>query len=153
MVYVGKAVEKLMAINITELDKQKQVNIEELVYLMEEECKKGARAFAIDHLHYFEMKDGKERHDLQIQNIMHNINEVARKHGKVMLVTEESVEASFTLGLAGRIQRDNFKFLDAPVSIVGSIDTPAIPLNSILEAELLTNATKVKKGLSDLLSY
>jgi 2-oxoisovalerate dehydrogenase E1 component len=81
------------------------------------------------------------------------INEVARKHGKVMLVTEESVEASFTLGLAGRIQRDNFKFLDAPVSIVGSIDTPAIPLNSILEAELLTNATKVKNGLSDLLSY
>jgi 2-oxoisovalerate dehydrogenase E1 component len=81
------------------------------------------------------------------------INEVARKHGKVMLVTEESVEASFTLGLAGRIQRDNFKFLDAPVSIVGSIDTPAIPLNSILEAELLTNATKVKRGLSDLLSF
>jgi len=81
------------------------------------------------------------------------INEVARKHGKVMLVTEESVEASFTLGLAGRIQRDNFKFLDAPVSIIGSIDTPAIPLNSILEAELLTNATKVKKGLADLLSY
>ncbi len=80
MVYVGKAVEKLMAINITELDKQKQVNIEELVYLMEEECKKWARAFAIDHLHYFEMKDGKERHDLQIQNIMHNINEVARKY-------------------------------------------------------------------------
>jgi 2-oxoisovalerate dehydrogenase E1 component len=81
------------------------------------------------------------------------INEVARKHGKVMLVTEESVEASFTLGLAGRIQRDNFTFLDAPVSIVGSIDTPAIPLNSILEAELLTNATKVKRGLSDLLSF
>ena len=81
------------------------------------------------------------------------INEVARKHGKVMLVTEESVEASFTLGLAGRIQRDNFKFLDAPVSIIGSIDTPAIPLNSILESELLTNATKVKKGLAELLSY
>jgi 2-oxoisovalerate dehydrogenase E1 component len=81
------------------------------------------------------------------------INDVARKHGKVMLVTEESVEASFTLGLAGRIQRDNFKFLDSPVSIVGSIDTPAIPLNSILEAELLTNATKVKNGLSDLLSF
>src|SRR5690606_11444758 len=54
------------------------------------------------------------------------INEVAQKHNKVMLVTEESVEASFTLGLAGRIQRDNFKSLDAPVSIVGAIDTPAI---------------------------
>jgi len=81
------------------------------------------------------------------------INTVAQKHGKVMLVTEESVEASFTLGLAGRIQRDNFKFLDAPVSIVGSVDTPAIPLNSILEAELLTNSEKVKTALGDLLNY
>lgn len=81
------------------------------------------------------------------------INEVAQRHSKVMLVTEESVEASFTLGLAGRIQRDNFEALDAPVSIVGSVDTPAIPLNSILEAELLTNGEKVKSALTDLLNY
>jgi len=81
------------------------------------------------------------------------INEVAQEHGKVMLVTEESTEASFTLGLAGRIQRDNFKFLDAPVSIVGSVDTPAIPLNSTLEAALLTNSEKVKTALADLLNY
>ena len=81
------------------------------------------------------------------------INAVSQRHGKVMLVTEESTESSFTLGLAGRIQRDNFKFLDAPVSIVGSVDTPAIPLNSILEAELLTNSEKVKTALSDLLNY
>jgi 2-oxoisovalerate dehydrogenase E1 component len=81
------------------------------------------------------------------------INEVSRRHGKVMLVTEESEEMSFTLGLAGRIQRDNFKFLDAPVSIVGSVDTPAIPLNSVLEAAILTNAEKVTRGLSDLFEY
>lgn len=81
------------------------------------------------------------------------INEVSSKHGKVMLVTEESVEASFTVGLAGRIQRDNFKSLDAPVSIVGSVDTPAIPLNSILEATLLPNADKVKTALEALLNY
>lgn len=81
------------------------------------------------------------------------INEVSAKHGKVMLVTEESVEASFTLGLAGRIQRDNFKKLDAPVAIVGAVDTPAIPLNSILEAELLPNAEKVEKALGELLGW
>ena len=81
------------------------------------------------------------------------INEVAAKHGKVMLVTEESVEASFTLGLAGRIQRDNFKSLDTPVAIVGSVDTPAIPLNSELEATLLPNADKVQKALGELLSF
>ncbi|MBU3659544.1 MAG: tungsten formylmethanofuran dehydrogenase [Flavobacteriales bacterium] len=81
------------------------------------------------------------------------MNALCKKHNKILFVTEESVEASFTLGLAGRLQRDNFKFLDAPISIVGSIDTPAIPLNSILEAELLPNAEKVKTSLKELLSY
>ncbi len=81
------------------------------------------------------------------------MNEAAQKHSKVMLVTEESVEASFTLGLAGRIQRDNFKYLDAPVSIVGSVDTPAIPLNSALEATLLPNGEKIEKALGELLGF
>lgn len=81
------------------------------------------------------------------------INEAVVKHGKVMLVTEESIESTFTLGLAGRIQRDNFQSLDAPISIVGSVDTPAIPLNSILEAELLPNAEKVRIELEKLLAY
>ncbi len=81
------------------------------------------------------------------------VNTSVRKHGKVLLVTEESIEANFTLGLAGRIQRDNFNYLDAPVEIVGSIDTPAIPLNSGLEATLLTNAKKVKSTLINLLNF
>jgi 2-oxoisovalerate dehydrogenase E1 component len=81
------------------------------------------------------------------------MNQVAQKHGKVMLVTEESEESTFTLGLAGRIQRDNFKFLDSPISIVGSVDTPAIPLNSTLEAALLTNSEKVRNALCELLQF
>lgn len=76
-----------------------------------------------------------------------------RKHSKVMLVTEESREASFTLGVAGKIQKNCFESLDAPVEIVGSIDTPAIPLNSILEAELLPNAEKVEAAIKGLLNY
>jgi 2-oxoisovalerate dehydrogenase E1 component len=84
---------------------------------------------------------------------MESVNSAVRTHGKVLLVTEESEEASFTLGLAGRIQRDNFTFLDAPIGIVGSIDTPAIPLNSDLEAALLTNASKVEKALSELMNF
>ncbi|MDC1403736.1 thiamine pyrophosphate-dependent enzyme [Crocinitomicaceae bacterium] len=81
------------------------------------------------------------------------MNEVAQRHGKVMFVTEESVECNFTLGLAGRLQRDNFQSLDAPISIVGSVDTPAIPLNSVLESTLLPNAEKVKEKLKELLEY
>ena len=78
------------------------------------------------------------------------INRVAKRHGKIILVTEESTESSFTLGIAGRIQRDNFNYLDAPILIVGSIDTPAIPLNSILESTLLTNTSKVKDALKQI---
>jgi len=81
------------------------------------------------------------------------INNSVRKHNKVLLVTEESIEATFTLGLAGRIQRDNFEYLDAPIFIVGSVDTPAIPLNSGLETELLTNEKKVKEKLQELFDY
>lgn len=79
--------------------------------------------------------------------------EAARKHGKCLLVTEESKEASFTLGLAARIQENCFAFLDAPVMTIGSIDTPAIPLNSILESALLPNAEKVGERLTTLLRY
>jgi 2-oxoisovalerate dehydrogenase E1 component len=93
--------------------------------------------------------------DLRSLNPLDNdaINDVAKRHGKVLLVTEESVENTFTLGLAGRIQRDNFQYLDAPVGIVGSVDTPAIPLNSALEAALLTNSQHVKDALEKLLNY
>lgn len=79
--------------------------------------------------------------------------EAAKKHGKCLLVTEESCEASFTLGLAARIQENCFEYLDAPVMTIGAVDTPAIPLNSILEAELLPNADKVGEKLKELLKY
>ncbi|MEO9532711.1 MAG: thiamine pyrophosphate-dependent enzyme [Crocinitomicaceae bacterium] len=76
-----------------------------------------------------------------------------RKHSKVVLVTEESREASFTLGVAGKIQKNCFTSLDAPIEIVGSVDTPAIPLNSILETELLTNGPKVAEGIRTTLEF
>lgn len=76
-----------------------------------------------------------------------------RKHSKCVLVTEESCEASFTLGVAGKIQKNCFTSLDAPVEIVGSLDTPAIPLNSILEAAMLNSAEKVKGGIERVLKF
>jgi 2-oxoisovalerate dehydrogenase E1 component len=68
-------------------------------------------------------------------------------------VTEESIENSFTLGIAGRLQQSCFQHLDAPISIVGSVDAPAIPLNSSLEAAMLPNAQKVAAAISKLLNY
>jgi 2-oxoisovalerate dehydrogenase E1 component len=81
------------------------------------------------------------------------MNSLCQKHGRIIIVTEESVECSFSLGLAGRLQRDNFSSLDAPIAIVGSVDTPAIPLNSELEAALLTNSALVTLAINNVFSY
>jgi 2-oxoisovalerate dehydrogenase E1 component len=78
---------------------------------------------------------------------------LCERHGKVLMVTEESIENTFTLGLAGRLQRLCFQHLDAPIEIVASVDAPAIPLNSTLEAAMLPNASKVKDALTQLLNY
>ena len=77
----------------------------------------------------------------------------SKLHGKVLIVTEEPNSSSFSLGLAGKIQKNCFEYLDAPVEIVGSENTPAIPLNENLEYAYLPNAEKVKKVLSKLFEY
>jgi 2-oxoisovalerate dehydrogenase E1 component len=66
-----------------------------------------------------------------------------RKHGKCMVLTEEPVNNSFAQALAGRIAKECFQSLDAPVEIVGSEDLPAIPLNATLEFTMIPNADKV----------
>lgn len=81
------------------------------------------------------------------------MNALVKRHGKILLVTEESSENSFTLALAGRLQKNCFKYLDAPIEVVASIDTPAIPLNSTLESVLLPDAKKVAEAISHLLTY
>ena len=77
----------------------------------------------------------------------------AKRHGKIIVLTEESIECSFSLGLVARIQKECFEYLDAPIELVGSVDTPAIPLNSVLEATLLPNAQKVSETIGKLLRY
>ena len=78
---------------------------------------------------------------------------ICKRHGKILLVTEETTENSFTLAIAGRLQQSCFQNLDAPIEIVASVDAPAIPLNSSLEAAMLPNAQKVAAAISKLLNY
>lgn len=81
------------------------------------------------------------------------VYEAVNKHNKCIVVTEESIEATFSLSIAAKIQKNCFTQLDAPVEIIGSVDTPAIPLNSTLEATLLINAEKVAAGIRKTLEF
>jgi len=75
----------------------------------------------------------------------------AKKHGKILILTEETLRNSFAEALAGRIQKNCFQYLDAPVEIMGSANLPAIPLNIGLEKEMLPNADKVALAYRALL--
>jgi 2-oxoisovalerate dehydrogenase E1 component len=79
--------------------------------------------------------------------------ETVKKHGKVLVLTEETLRNSFAEALAGRIAQHCFAQLDAPVQTMGSADLPAVPLNMGLEAEMLPSAAKVQAALEDLLSW
>ena len=76
-----------------------------------------------------------------------------KKTGKCLVVTEEPSNNSFARALAGKIQEECFKYLDAPVMTIGSENMPAIPLNSTLEQTMIPSTEKVKKKIEDLLNY
>ena len=77
----------------------------------------------------------------------------ARTHGRCLVLTEEQLTNSFAQALASRIGDQCFEQLDAPVRTLGSVDMPAVPLNSTLEAAMIPNATKVATVLDALLAY
>ena len=76
-----------------------------------------------------------------------------KKTGKCLVVTEEPSNNSFARALAGKIQEECFKYLDAPVMTIGSENMPAIPLNSTLEETMIPSTEKVKAKIEKLLNY
>ena len=81
------------------------------------------------------------------------VQAATRRHGKVLVLTEEPLMNSFAESLAGRIQRHCFEVLDAPVFTLGAANLPAIALNVELEKMMLPSAAKVAAALNELLAY
>lgn len=77
----------------------------------------------------------------------------AKKHGRILVVTEEPVNNTFAQSVAARIQDNCFEYLDAPVRTLGAENLPAIPLNSTLEQAMLPSAEKVATAMGELLDY
>jgi len=81
------------------------------------------------------------------------VQAAVRRHGKVLVLTEEPLLNSFAESLAGRIQTNCFLDLDAPVATLGAANLPAIALNVELEKQMLPSAEKVGVALAKLLAY
>jgi 2-oxoisovalerate dehydrogenase E1 component len=81
------------------------------------------------------------------------ITSEVQAHGRAMVVTEEPLLNSFAESLAGRISKECFEYLDAPVWTLGAANLPAVPLNVELEKMMLPGAGKVRLELGNLLAY
>lgn len=83
----------------------------------------------------------------------HTIQESVKIHGRALVLTEEPIHNSFAESLAGRISKECFANLDAPVWTVGAVNLPAVPLNVDLEKMMLPSSDKVAAELEKLLRY
>ena len=73
-------------------------------------------------------------------------------HGKCLILTEEQLNNSFAEAFAHRISKNCFKYLDAPVEAMGSLNLPAVPINLVLEKEMLPNAEKLSRKIEEMLT-
>ena len=76
-----------------------------------------------------------------------------RKHGKVLVLTEEQQNNSFAEALSLRISNNCYHSLDAKVEVMGALNLPAVPINLVLEATMLPTAAKVVERIEKLLAY
>jgi len=81
------------------------------------------------------------------------IYDCTRKHGKVLVLTEEQLNNSFAEALSLRISNNCYHFLDARVEVMGAMNLPAVPINVALEAAMLPSALKVANRIGKLLAY
>jgi 2-oxoisovalerate dehydrogenase E1 component len=69
----------------------------------------------------------------------------------VLVLQEASTTGGFGGEVAARIAQDGFDFLDAPVTRLGSLDTP-VPFAKGLEKQYMP-AGRLESALEDLLDY
>ncbi|HUG54077.1 MAG TPA: transketolase C-terminal domain-containing protein, partial [Vicinamibacteria bacterium] len=77
---------------------------------------------------------------------------VARHCGKVLVVHEDTRTGGIGESLAAIIQEEAFEYLDAPVRVMGALDTP-VPYAPPLEEAFLPSEAEVEKAARLLAAY
>ena len=73
------------------------------------------------------------------------------KTGKCLVLHEDTLVGGFGGEIAAVVQEHCFRFLDAPVMRIGSLETP-VPFNPVLEKQFLAKQ-RLHKKLKQLLDY
>jgi len=78
--------------------------------------------------------------------------ELARRCNRVLIVHEDTRTGSIGESLAAIIQEEAFEYLDAPVRIVGALDTP-VPYSPPLERQFLPSEEEILRAARGVLGY
>ncbi len=77
---------------------------------------------------------------------------VARHCGRVLIVHEDSRTGGIGESLAAIVQEEAFEWLDAPVRVIGALDTP-VPYSPPLEEVFLPSDDEIERAARLLLAY
>jgi 2-oxoisovalerate dehydrogenase E1 component len=77
---------------------------------------------------------------------------LARRTGKVLIVHEDSRTGGIGESLAAIIQEEAFDWLDAPVRVIGALDTP-VPYAPPLEEAFLPSEDEIERAARALVGY
>jgi 2-oxoisovalerate dehydrogenase E1 component len=77
---------------------------------------------------------------------------LARHCNRVLIVHEDSRTGSIGESIAAIIQEEAFEFLDAPVRIIGALDTP-VPYSPSLEEVYLPSLAQIETAARKLIAY
>ena len=78
---------------------------------------------------------------------------VARHCSRVLIVHEDSRTGGIGESLAAIIQEEAFESLDAPVRILGALDTPVPSTSPPLEARYLPSDAEIEQAALRLVEY
>jgi 2-oxoisovalerate dehydrogenase E1 component beta subunit len=77
---------------------------------------------------------------------------VARHCNRVLFVQEDTRTGGIGESLAAIVQEEAFESLDAPVRVIGALDTP-VPYSPPLEAVFLPSEAEIERAARLLIAY
>jgi 2-oxoisovalerate dehydrogenase E1 component beta subunit len=101
-------------------------------------------------------KDGIESAVLDLRSLApldrDAILELTRQCNRLLIIEEDTRTGSIGESVAAIIQEEAFEFLDAPVRVVGALDTP-VPYSPPLEEEFLASEAQIEHAARLLIAY
>ena len=80
------------------------------------------------------------------------ILDLTKRCNRVMIIEEDTKTGSIGESIASIIQEEAFEYLDAPIRVIGSRDTP-VPYSPPLEEDFLASEEEIERAARELTAY